>query len=158
MATEKQDTTRREPRRQPGGQERRQRIAEAAYYNAERRGFQPDGEVDDWLKAERQIDSLAGKGGAREEASAQQPDAAEMESQSDKALPPADAQKARRSDGLERPDFPDLDDTGVQHIEPDQVKQWAKNLDVSATRLREAIRRVGPVVEDVKRFLQGRES
>lgn len=33
------------------------RIQEAAYYLAEKRGFQPGQEVDDWLKAERMIDS-----------------------------------------------------------------------------------------------------
>ena len=30
-------------------------IAEAAYYRAERRGFVPGGEVDDWLAAEAEI-------------------------------------------------------------------------------------------------------
>ena len=39
--------------------ERRQRIAEAAYYNAERRGFSGNLEVEDWLEAEKQIDSTA---------------------------------------------------------------------------------------------------
>ena len=31
-------------------------IAEAAYYRAQRRGFTPGGEVDDWLEAEREIE------------------------------------------------------------------------------------------------------
>ena len=35
---------------------RRDRIAVAAYYNAQRRGFQPGREVEDWLEAEKQID------------------------------------------------------------------------------------------------------
>lgn len=35
--------------------ERRQRIAEAAYYRAERRGFAAGGEDDDWLEAEQEI-------------------------------------------------------------------------------------------------------
>jgi hypothetical protein len=35
---------------------RRQRIAEAAYYNAERRGFEPGRELDDWLRAEKSYD------------------------------------------------------------------------------------------------------
>jgi len=30
-------------------------IAVAAYYRAERRGFAPDGELDDWLEAEREL-------------------------------------------------------------------------------------------------------
>ena len=33
-------------------------IAEAAYYIAERRGFEPGAEVDDWLEAEAAIDEL----------------------------------------------------------------------------------------------------
>ena len=40
-----------------------------------------------------------------------------------------------------------------QRIEPDQMKEWAKRLNVSTTRLREAVQRAGPVVDDVKRFL-----
>lgn len=37
---------------------RRQMIAEAAYYRAERRGFDGDGDLDDWLAAESEIDRL----------------------------------------------------------------------------------------------------
>ena len=33
-------------------------IAEAAYYLAERRGFEPGAELDDWLAAEGEIDRL----------------------------------------------------------------------------------------------------
>ena len=40
-----------------------------------------------------------------------------------------------------------------ERIEPDQMKEWAKRLNISTTRLREAVQRVGPVVDDVKRFL-----
>ncbi len=45
----------------PGAQpiaadERRAMIAEAAYYRAERRGFEPGYELDDWYGAERDID------------------------------------------------------------------------------------------------------
>lgn len=35
---------------------REARIAEAAYWRAERRGFTPGHELDDWLTAEREID------------------------------------------------------------------------------------------------------
>ncbi|MDY6944114.1 MAG: DUF2934 domain-containing protein [Pseudomonadota bacterium] len=35
---------------------REARIAEAAYWRAERRGFAPGQEIDDWLNAERDID------------------------------------------------------------------------------------------------------
>ncbi|HEY8506795.1 MAG TPA: DUF2934 domain-containing protein [Steroidobacteraceae bacterium] len=37
---------------------RRAMIAEAAYLRAERRGFAPGGEVEDWLAAEREVDAL----------------------------------------------------------------------------------------------------
>lgn len=36
--------------------ERRRRIAESAYYRAERRGFAPGGEHEDWLEAENEVD------------------------------------------------------------------------------------------------------
>lgn len=35
---------------------REARIAEAAYWRAEKRGFQPGHELDDWLDAERSVD------------------------------------------------------------------------------------------------------
>ena len=37
---------------------RRAMIAEAAYFHAERRGFAPGGEVQDWLSAEAEVDAL----------------------------------------------------------------------------------------------------
>jgi hypothetical protein len=37
-------------------EERRQLIAEAAYYHAERRSFEPGHELDDWLTAESEIE------------------------------------------------------------------------------------------------------
>jgi hypothetical protein len=40
------------------GEDRRQLIAEAAYFRAERRGFQPGQELEDWLAAEIEIDAL----------------------------------------------------------------------------------------------------
>ena len=39
-------------------QSRRAMIAEAAYYHAERRGFAPGGEEQDWLRAEAEVDVL----------------------------------------------------------------------------------------------------
>jgi hypothetical protein len=45
---------------EPPDRERRQRmIAEAAYHRAEQRNFEPGHELEDWLAAEREIDSLA---------------------------------------------------------------------------------------------------
>jgi hypothetical protein len=35
-------------------------IAEAAYFLAQRRGFAPGGELDDWLRAEQQVDASLG--------------------------------------------------------------------------------------------------
>ncbi|HBE92327.1 MAG TPA: hypothetical protein DDW55_07290 [Gammaproteobacteria bacterium] len=35
-------------------------IEEAAYYHAEKRGFQPDHEMLDWLAAEKEIDNCLG--------------------------------------------------------------------------------------------------
>lgn len=36
-------------------QERHRRVAEVAYYLAERRGFEPGHEMEDWLEAEKTI-------------------------------------------------------------------------------------------------------
>lgn len=43
----------------PGDPARRARIAIAAYYRAERRGFAPGREIEDWLEAERELDRRA---------------------------------------------------------------------------------------------------
>ena len=54
----KPETARRKPK--PSGTdnaaERRQKIAEAAYYKAERRGFSPGRDELDWFEAEKEID------------------------------------------------------------------------------------------------------
>lgn len=44
---------------------RRAMIAQAAYLRAERRGFTPGGELEDWMAAEAEVDALlrAGSGG-----------------------------------------------------------------------------------------------
>ena len=36
-----------------------QKIAEAAYYRAEKRGFVPGYEIEDWLEAEKEVKSAA---------------------------------------------------------------------------------------------------
>ena len=41
-------------------EERWRMVAEAAYHKAEKRGFAPGHEKDDWLAAEREIDALFG--------------------------------------------------------------------------------------------------
>lgn len=43
--------------------------------------------------------------------------------------------------------------TPKDRIEPDRMKQWAKRLNVSTARLREAVQRAGPAAEDVRPFL-----
>lgn len=53
-------STRRAPQTAPPGDSaRRARIAIAAYYRAERRGFAPGHEIEDWLEAEREVDQAA---------------------------------------------------------------------------------------------------
>lgn len=42
----------------PGPEEREQMVAVAAYYLAERRGFSPGGQDEDWRRAEHQIDRM----------------------------------------------------------------------------------------------------
>jgi len=39
-------------------EERHRMIASIAYFQAERRGFVPGAELDDWLQAEREVDEL----------------------------------------------------------------------------------------------------
>lgn len=39
---------------------REQLIAEVAYYKAEQRGFQPGGELADWLEAQADVDQMLG--------------------------------------------------------------------------------------------------
>jgi hypothetical protein len=43
-------------------EQRRAMVAEAAYFCAERRGFEPGHEIEDWLAAESQIDTVLGFG------------------------------------------------------------------------------------------------
>lgn len=46
------------PATEPGEPQLKSMIAEAAYYRAEKRGFAPGLELEDWLAAEMEIDSL----------------------------------------------------------------------------------------------------
>lgn len=114
--------------------ERRRRIAVEAYYNAERRGFEEGREIDDWLEAERHVDTRASEEGQRGEAAARQPDG---EGSGEAGVPAGQTGSP-----------------AAERIAPDQVTKWARELNVSAPRLREAIKRVGPVVRDVKKYLE----
>jgi len=109
-------------------EEHRERVAKMAYYNAERRGFSGDHALDDWLEAERQV------GG-----SYLQDDQISV------------SQAIAESDLVINSDDP----RDREIIAPDAVKKWGKELGVSVTTLRVAIKRVGSRVEDVKSFLSG---
>jgi hypothetical protein len=52
------------PRVQVTPEERRRLIAESAYLRAERRGFAPGHEADDWFAAEAEVDALLRVGGS----------------------------------------------------------------------------------------------
>ena len=67
----------------PDDTERRARIAIAAYYRAEQRGFAPGLEIEDWLEAEREYDAGLARG------SVETPDAPGV---SPAATPPAPRQ------------------------------------------------------------------
>jgi len=43
-------------------EDRSQMIAEAAYFRAEQRGFYPEGHEQDWLEAEKLVDSMLSRG------------------------------------------------------------------------------------------------
>jgi hypothetical protein len=47
----------------PSGDDLRRRIAEAAYFRAEQRGFSPGCEVEDWLAAETEVMTSLGRAG-----------------------------------------------------------------------------------------------
>ena len=111
---------------------RSERIAVAAYYRAERRNFQSDGELDDWLEAEREVDSAAAAGGAQGEASRL------AEGPSDVSAPAIAEATGKDSD---------------DYIAPADVQRWAAQLTVSAGTLRVAIERAGARVSDVKRYI-----
>jgi hypothetical protein len=39
--------------------QRKRRIREAAYFKAERRGFAPGHDLDDWIEAEQEVDAAS---------------------------------------------------------------------------------------------------
>ncbi|MEO8165239.1 MAG: DUF2934 domain-containing protein [Betaproteobacteria bacterium] len=116
--------------------ERQARIAQRAYSHAQRRGFQGDGQLEDWLRAEREIDHESHSVGKKQVAS--------MNNDS------ISADAIARETMYETPR-----DGGAEHIEPDQMKDWAQRLGVPANRLREVIQRVGSMVRDVRQSLEG---
>ena len=114
-------------------EQRRERISLAAYYNAEKRGFSGDFQLEDWLEAEKQVGNYQTGGTAnnRDQLSVQQ-----SINQTDAVLDDVDARSSYQ-----------------EVIDPSEIKRWAEELGASATELREAISRVGSKVEDVRNFL-----
>jgi hypothetical protein len=53
--------------------ERRRRIAEAAYLRAEHRGFRGGSPVQDWLEAEAEVDAALVRGGVRGRSGSENP-------------------------------------------------------------------------------------
>lgn len=45
------------------------------------------------------------------------------------------------------------DDSRINVNEPYEVQYWTKTLGVTADKLKEAVRAVGPMVKDVKKYL-----
>lgn len=56
-ATRKPAATPQATSAQPAPERRQQLIAETAYFIAERRGFAPGNELDDWLRAEAEVEA-----------------------------------------------------------------------------------------------------
>ena len=61
------------PAAMPADEERHRMIAEAAYFRAERRGFVPGNELEDWLQAEADVERVVQSGGSRSKNSIQVP-------------------------------------------------------------------------------------
>jgi hypothetical protein len=47
----------------------------------------------------------------------------------------------------------EMPESNTQVVEPSEIRRWAPRLNVSATRLREAIKNVGNKLSDIKRYL-----
>ena len=75
---------------------RRRRIAIAAFYRAEARGFSPGGEVEDWLEAEREIEALE-EGANRIQARQPSSRATETENSGETAARPRKRAASKRS-------------------------------------------------------------
>ncbi len=58
VATRKRSAKPQTPGAKMVPEQRQQRIAQAAYFIAERRGFAPGNEIEDWLQAEAEIEAL----------------------------------------------------------------------------------------------------
>jgi hypothetical protein len=113
-------------------EERFLRIQRAAYdYSLEREDGQADA-VDDWLKAEADIDR-------------------ELD-----GTEPSASNPANRMTALEPLQYPTPPAAGDEpaRIEPDQIGQWAVRLGVSKEELRVAVRDAGAEIAKVKEFLQ----
>jgi hypothetical protein len=59
-STSEESTSASSAQSERAGDDRQQRIREAAYCRAEARGFAPGGELDDWIAAEREANDARG--------------------------------------------------------------------------------------------------
>jgi hypothetical protein len=101
--------------------QRQQRIAIGAYYNAEHRGFEEGGALDDWLRAEQEYEKSTGH---------------------------------ERTEGtIPATETDEMPESSTQIVEPSEIRRWAPRLNVSTTRLREAIKNVGNRLSDIRRYL-----
>jgi hypothetical protein len=84
--------------------ERRDRIAMAAYYNAARRGFTQGRELEDWLEAEKQVETLDERQRRRHGGLERAPDGEETSGHLAPAelLPRADGPEGRRRTNVEK--------------------------------------------------------
>jgi hypothetical protein len=84
---------------------RRDRIAVAAYYNAERRGFAQGRELEDWLEAEKQVKTLDERQRRRHAGLERAPDGEETSGPLAPAdlLPRADGPEGRRRTNVDQP-------------------------------------------------------
>lgn len=116
---------------------RREHIATAAYYNAERRGFTPGGELDDWLLAERDADSPQSQLRDNGSAGAGLSQSVSRSSSPEQTMPLLQGEHPSREEA----------------VAPDDLRLWADRLGIDAETLRTAISKVGPRAEDVKGYL-----
>ncbi len=100
-----------------------EQIALAAYYNAERRGFAGNQDVNDWLDAERVLQLQL-----HDRVENSQEAASSTIAQEDLRAKPED-------------------------LPPDKVTEYAKKLEVSAESVRAAVQRVGPNTSEVQEYL-----
>ena len=90
-------------------EDRTQRIAVSAYYRAQRRGFEGAEALDDWLEAEREIDSSEGGRGVKHEVSVRSAAIENLEAgRARRRATPTESSRRKSSGGHKRLAFPRL--------------------------------------------------